>query len=73
MKIVRGWKAIARYLGVSSRTARRRACDAALPVYQATHSGGVYAFEEELEVWLKAKRREVGFREATDNRAGAGF
>lgn len=47
--ILRGWKEIMEYLGLTRKTIIRRG----LPVYK---DGGVYAFPEELDKVQKAKK-----------------
>lgn len=50
---VKGWKAIANYLGVSERTAMRWAEQHALPVCRDAHGqGSVLARRSELDAWL---------------------
>jgi len=47
-----GWKAIANHCGVHLSTARRWYYCHGMPVYSLP-SGGVAAFPEELEMWVK--------------------
>lgn len=53
---LRGWKAIAEYLGVDVTTAIKwaRSCD--LPVFQPKQRGGVYSSKAELDAWSKKRR-----------------
>jgi len=54
------WKAIAQYLGRSSRTAQRWHSEYGLPVH---HLGGdassVFAYADELELWLRQRDRAI--------------
>jgi len=55
-KILRGWKAIARRLGVSVRAAQERE-RRGLPVHREFGGGTVYVFEQDIEVWLNELAR----------------
>jgi len=56
-----GWKAIADYLGRSSRTVQRWHSHFGLPVYRMLgETGGVYAFSRELEDWVTTQRESPG-------------
>jgi TolB-like protein/Tfp pilus assembly protein PilF len=56
------WKAIAAYLGRDVTTVQRWEKREAMPVHRHLHDkrGSVYAIPEELDVWLKSRRQEVG-------------
>ncbi len=51
-RLIRGWKAIARLLGVSVRTAQRWAQKRGLPLWQK--GGIIFAEREVLGRWLRA-------------------
>lgn len=59
------WKAIARYLGRSVRTARRWEVEEDMPVHRQMHKsqGSVYAYRSELDAW----RRRMEQTEAQDD------
>lgn len=50
-----GWKQIARYLGVSVRSAQVWAVSAGLPVHKPRRRH-VYAYSAELDEWVKSER-----------------
>ncbi len=52
---LKSWKAIARYLGCSVRTARRWEATEGLPVHRQQHvsRASVYAYESELDAWQR--------------------
>lgn len=51
--LLRGWKEIAAYLGVSVRTAQRLAESDALPVHRTgQQKGGVCAYQSDLDAWV---------------------
>lgn len=53
---VDSWKAIARYLGRSSRTVQRWQAEYGLPVHRLGGSrSSVFAYEEELDAWLRSR------------------
>jgi len=54
---IRGWAAIAEYLGATERTAQRW-LERGLPVQQTGRGATVWAFADELDAWLRAE----GFR-----------
>jgi TolB-like protein/thioredoxin-like negative regulator of GroEL len=53
------WKAIARHLGRSVRTARRWEQEEQMPVHRLMHGsqGSVYAFSSELDAWQASRSR----------------
>ena len=52
---LRSWKAIAGYLGCSTRTARRWETEEGLPVHRHMHQsrGSVYAYRSEIDAWRR--------------------
>jgi hypothetical protein len=65
-RILRTWGEIADYLGVSIKTARRYRERNQLPVYKLDEKKPVYAFTEELDLWLRNWRGEYpGDKQAT--------
>jgi len=69
------WKAIADYLGREVRSAQRWERERGLPVYRVPGEGRgvVFAFSDELDAWLKGRRRnEVPGPEASAQDGGAG-
>ena len=55
-----GWKAIATYLGTSSRTAHRYEADRGLPIHRLRRADGtksekVFAYKKELDNWRHAQ------------------
>lgn len=56
------WKAIARHLGCSVRTARRWEADEGLPVHRHIHrtKASVYAYRSELDAWLRKGETQTG-------------
>jgi tetratricopeptide (TPR) repeat protein len=60
------WKALAQYLGRSSRTVQRWHAEYGLPVrHLGGDSGSVYAFTDELDDWLRERGRTVTARSTT--------
>ena len=54
--LLRGWKDVAGYLGVSVRTAQRLAEQAGLPVHRTGHlKGGLSASQEALDAWVRER------------------
>ena len=54
--LLRGWKAIAAYLGTSSRSAQRYAAELGMPVHRTGRvQGGVTAFPDELDAWTRQR------------------
>lgn len=58
------WKAIARHLGCSVRTARRWEADEGLPVHRHIHrtKASVYAYRPEVDAWLRKGETQTGAR-----------
>ena len=56
------WKAIAAYLGRDVTTVQRWEKREAMPVHRHLHDkrGSVYALPQELDAWLKSRRKELG-------------
>lgn len=54
-EILRGWKAIARYLRVSIRTAQRWEATCLLPIRRQPQ---VTAFKTELDIWADGQAEE---------------
>jgi TolB-like protein/Tfp pilus assembly protein PilF len=56
------WKAIAAYLGRDVTTVQRWEKREAMPVHRHLHDkrGSVYALPQELDGWLKSRRKELG-------------
>jgi TolB-like protein/Tfp pilus assembly protein PilF len=56
------WKAIAAYLGRDVTTVQRWEKREAMPVHRHLHDkrGSVYALTQELDAWLKSRRKELG-------------
>ncbi|MFH2041037.1 MAG: hypothetical protein ABIJ35_00795, partial [Acidobacteriota bacterium] len=55
-----GWKDISQYMGRDIRTCQRWEKDLGLPVYRMdvkSDRSKVYAFQSEIETWLKERRR----------------
>jgi Tol biopolymer transport system component len=61
------WKEIAHYLGRNERTVQRWELERGLPIHRlpGTKRGGVFAFSEELDIWL-AKTAGLEEREADE-------
>jgi len=55
---LRGWKEIARYLGVSVRTVRRWRRSLGLPVWQRCSGGMAFACPDELDEWVRSGASE---------------
>lgn len=55
------WKAIARYLNKSVRTARRWEAEEGLPVHRQMHKsqGSVYAYRSEIDAWRRGMERRA--------------
>jgi len=52
-----GWKEIARFIGRTVRTARRRG-KAGMPIYKLP-TGGVFAYKSEIRAWERKHRAEM--------------